>query len=91
MFGVIVDHWAGCDDYSYCQIIDRLLQFARPARTWKWVEYAVRSIGNYKAMSGFVLLSAFQDAATPSLATSFAGLQMRPTCHEVFWQHFGQI
>ena len=72
MFGVLVDHWAGCDDYSYCQVVDRALQFAVPSEKWKWLEYAVRSIGNYKTMSGFVLISAFQDAATPSLATSFA-------------------
>eukprot|EP00933_Yihiella_yeosuensis_P048665 TRINITY_DN4496_c0_g3_i3.p1 TRINITY_DN4496_c0_g3~~TRINITY_DN4496_c0_g3_i3.p1 ORF type:complete len:837 (+),score=147.54 TRINITY_DN4496_c0_g3_i3:128-2512(+) len=66
MFGVIMDHWAGCADSSMCSLVVEGMIWQQPAEVQPQLasfEVVVRSIGNYKCMSGFMMISAYADSA----------------------------
>jgi amino acid adenylation domain-containing protein len=66
MYGVIFDHWTGCSDGSVCSaVFEGMLwqQQQKLASTVRFAEIVLRAIGNYKCMSGFMMISAYQDSA----------------------------
>eukprot|EP00930_Biecheleria_cincta_P017350 TRINITY_DN13823_c0_g1_i1.p1 TRINITY_DN13823_c0_g1~~TRINITY_DN13823_c0_g1_i1.p1 ORF type:complete len:3011 (-),score=468.44 TRINITY_DN13823_c0_g1_i1:78-8618(-) len=65
MYGVIIDHWAGCSDSGTCQLITEGVIWQQDGviqPSLAWLEVLVRSIGNYKCMSGFMMISAYNDS-----------------------------
>eukprot|EP01062_Namystynia_karyoxenos_P006368 TRINITY_DN12228_c0_g1_i1.p1 TRINITY_DN12228_c0_g1~~TRINITY_DN12228_c0_g1_i1.p1 ORF type:complete len:2659 (+),score=731.76 TRINITY_DN12228_c0_g1_i1:160-7977(+) len=76
MLGVIVDHYAGCEDGGICRVvIERMTVPGAPV--WRrtvlpWSETLARSIGNYKSMTGFLAISGFQDSGLHGFANSFS-------------------
>jgi amino acid adenylation domain-containing protein len=74
MFAVILDHYASCEDGSACHVIMKRVvntQSDSSQASLMTAEMLVRAIGNYKTMSGFMMISGFVDAATPSMAAKF--------------------
>ena len=65
MYGVIMDHWAGCADGSSCRLVMEGIVWRQPQESQRgllWIDTLVRMIGNYKCMSGFLMVSAYVDA-----------------------------
>jgi len=65
MYGVIMDHFAGCADGATCRAVMEDIVWRQPMqRQWAlmWLDTAVRMIGNYKAMAGFLMVSAYVDS-----------------------------
>jgi len=65
MYGVIMDHFAGCADGSTCRLVMEDIVWQQPLEVQmglKWVDTAVRMVGNYKAMAGFLMVSAYVDS-----------------------------
>ena len=65
MYGVIMDHFAGCADGSTCRMVMEDMVWRQPYESQtalKWLDVAVRMIGNYKTMAGFLMCSAYLDS-----------------------------
>ena len=71
MYGVIVDHWSDCGDEpgQACWIVNTYIvggpgggSDGGAAGVWALLNQAWRLIGNYKDMSGFIMISAYADA-----------------------------
>jgi amino acid adenylation domain-containing protein len=71
MYGVVLDHVYGCTESSRCRFIVEALIWTREGEAGspgalldvlRFVEVIFRSVGNYKAMSGFMMVSAYADA-----------------------------
>jgi len=65
MYGVIMDHWAGCADGSSCRAIMEDIVWRQPPSSQNsllWLDTLIRMIGNYKCMSGFLMISAYVDS-----------------------------
>lgn len=87
MYGVIMDHYAGCADGSTCRMVMEDIIWRQPYASQdelKWLDTAVRAIGNYKTMAGFLMVSAYVDSGYANATrwgrgdalTVFAYLQM---------------
>jgi len=66
MYGVILDHWAGCSDTGMCNLVVEGMIWKQATAlqpSLLWIEYFIRAIGNYKDMSGFIMVSAYNDSA----------------------------
>lgn len=58
-FGVVVDHWMGCDPKLWkCTSLSMVVPH--------WAELLFRSVGNVQDLCGFLMLGAFSDAQEPS-------------------------
>jgi len=65
MYGVVVDHWAGCADGSSCRLVFEAIVWQQPEAAQyalQWIDVCVRAVGNYKCMSGFLMVSAYLDS-----------------------------
>ena len=65
MYGVIIDHWAGCADGSSCRMVVEDIIWRQPEGLRDgllWLDTAVRMIGNYKCMAGFMMVTAYVDS-----------------------------
>ncbi|CAK0911715.1 unnamed protein product [Prorocentrum cordatum] len=69
MYGVVMDHYYGCSDGQRCRLVLEALVFPRQdsgaeaaAEVSRFAEVLFRSTGNYKSMSGFMMISAYADA-----------------------------
>jgi hypothetical protein len=74
MFGVAVDHILACNPRSPCQAFNRLVlspQLAGADTGLFAVEAMLRSIGNYKTVAGFAMVSAYLDSGAGPSAASF--------------------
>ena len=74
MFGVAVDHILACNPRSPCQAYNRLVlapQLAGADAGLFALEAMVRSIGNYKTVAGFAMVSAYLDSGAGPSAASF--------------------
>ena len=65
MYGVIMDHFAGCADGASCRLVMDDIVWRSPAEaqpTLVWLDTLVRMLGNYKSMAGFLMVSAYIDS-----------------------------
>ncbi|KAL1508416.1 hypothetical protein AB1Y20_004525 [Prymnesium parvum] len=65
MYGVMIDHWAGCADGSSCRMIMEDVIWRQPRDIQHgllWLDTVVRMIGNYKCMAGFIMVTAYIDS-----------------------------
>ena len=65
MYGVIMDHYAGCADGATCRLVVEDIVWRQPLsiqHELMWLDTFVRMIGNYKCMSGFIMASAYLDS-----------------------------
>jgi len=61
-----VDHWAGCAHNEMYRLVVESMIWPQPASVQPglaWLEVLLRSIGNYKCMTGFMMVSAHMDSA----------------------------
>ena len=62
MYGVVLDHFAGCADGSTCRAVMEDIVWRQPLELQgglKWLDTGVRMLGNYKTMAGFLMVSAY--------------------------------
>ena len=65
MYGVIMDHFAGCADGSTCRFVVEEIVWRQPLAAQgglMWLDTTTRMIGGYKCMAGFIMISAYIDS-----------------------------
>jgi hypothetical protein len=87
MFGVAVDHILACNPLSPCSAISRLVLLPQaaaaavageaPNSSLQVLEALMRSVGNYKTVAGFAMVSAYLDSgAGPAAGAAFSQVDM---------------
>lgn len=89
MYGVIFDHWAGCAEEGSCELVmDAMIWRQSPQLQLglQNLEVVLRGIGNYKTMSGFLMVSAYTDSGYADAAYFAKGDLVQVLCYvQLLW------